>query len=62
MKNTIGTEEERMMSCALLPGLIRSGLWMASVYVIMKCYPWEMLHDYPEDVRKAIEEDPMQIL
>ena len=42
-----------MMSTALLLGLIWSGLWMAYLYVIMKCFPWEMLHDYPEDVRKA---------
>ena len=44
---------EKMMSTALLLGLIWSGLWMAYLYVIMKCFPWEMLHDYPEDVRKA---------
>ena len=42
-----------MMSTALLLGLIWSGLWMAFLYVIMKYFPWEMLHDYPEDVRKA---------
>lgn len=41
------------MSTALLLGLIWSGLWMAFLYVIMKYFPWEMLHDYPEDVRKA---------
>ena len=44
---------EKMMSTALLLGLIWSGLWMAYLYVVMKCFPWEMLHDYPEDVRKA---------
>ena len=44
---------EKMMSTALLLGLIWSGLWMAFLYVIMKYFPWEMLHDYPEDVRKA---------
>jgi len=42
-----------MMSISLLLGLIWSGLWMVFIYVIMKCFPWEMLHDYPEDVRKA---------
>ena len=31
------------MSTALLLGLIWSGLWMAFLYVIMKCFPWEML-------------------
>ena len=41
------------MRTALLLGLIWSGLWMAFLYVIMKCFPWEMLHDYPEDVRRA---------
>ena len=40
---------EKMMSTALLLGLIWSGLWMAYLYVVMKCFPWEMLHDYPED-------------
>lgn len=44
---------EKMMSTALFLGLIWSGLWMAFLYVIMKYFPWEMLHDYPEDVRKA---------
>ena len=44
---------ENLMSTALLLGLIWSGLWMAFLYVIMKCFPWEMLHDYPEDVRRA---------
>ena len=44
---------EKMMSTALLLGLIWSGLWIAYLYVIMKCFPWEMLHDYPEDVRRA---------
>ena len=44
---------EKMMSDALLWGLIWSGLWMAFLYVIMKYFPWEMLHDYPEDVRRA---------
>ena len=41
------------MRTALLLGLIWSGLWMAFLYVIMKYFPWEMLHDYSEDVRKA---------
>ena len=41
------------MGTALSLGLIWSGLWMAYLYVIMKCFPWEMLHDYPEDVRRA---------
>jgi hypothetical protein len=44
---------EKMMSTALLLGLIWSGLWMAFLYMIMKYFPWKMLHDYPEDVRKA---------
>ena len=42
-----------MIGTSLLLGLIWSGLWMVFIYVIMKCFPWEMLHDYPEDVRKA---------
>ena len=46
-------EGERKMSMALLLCLIWSGLWIAYLYVIMKCFPWEMLHDYPEDVRRA---------
>ena len=46
-------EGERKMSMALFLGLIWSGLWIAYLYVIMKCFPWEMLHDYPEDVRRA---------
>ena len=39
-------EGERKMSMTLLLGLIWSGLWIAYLYVIMKCFPWEMLHDY----------------
>ena len=42
-----------MIHTALAEGLLWSGLWMAYLYMIMKFFPWEMLHDYPEDVRKA---------
>ncbi|OUM67564.1 hypothetical protein PIROE2DRAFT_4968 [Piromyces sp. E2] len=38
---------------ALYDGLIWSVLWMVYVYMILKCFPWEMLHDYPEDIQKA---------
>ena len=45
---------DKVMSTALLLGLIWSGLWMAFLYVIMKYFPWEMLHDYPEDEKYSV--------
>ena len=46
-------EQNTMIHTALAEGLLWSGLWMAYLYMIMKFFPWEMLHDYLEDVRKA---------
>lgn len=42
-----------MMAVALIEGLIWSVLWMIFVYVLVTKFPWEMLHDYPEDIQKA---------
>lgn len=41
------------MMQALFAGLVWSALWFAYVYAIMRLAPWEMLHDYPDDVRAA---------
>ncbi|ORX75428.1 hypothetical protein BCR32DRAFT_271910 [Anaeromyces robustus] len=38
---------------ALYEGLIWSALWIGYVYMIIKLFPWTMLHDYPEDIQKA---------
>ena len=37
----------------LWKGLLWSALWMAYVYGIMKFFPWEMLHEYPEEIQRA---------
>lgn len=42
-----------MISVALIEGLIWSVLWMIYVYILVSRFPWEMLHDYPEDIQKA---------
>lgn len=42
-----------MIMTALTEGVIWSVLWIIYVYVIVKCFPWQMLHDYPEDIQKA---------
>ena len=42
-----------MILTALTEGLIWSVLWIIYVYVIVKCFPWQMLHDYPEDIQKV---------
>ena len=42
-----------MIMTAFAEGLIWSVLWILYVYLIMRYFPWMMLHDYPEDVRKA---------
>lgn len=52
-----------MIRSALIEGLIWSVLWIIYVYIIVVRFPWEMLHDYPEDIRKASflpEETPAQ--
>ncbi|MCR5604223.1 MAG: hypothetical protein K6G27_11060 [Lachnospiraceae bacterium] len=41
------------MYMAFVEGLIWSVLWIIYVYVIVTKYPWQMLHDYPEDIQKA---------
>ena len=41
------------MMNALLAGLVWSLMWMLYVFIIMHFFPWEMLHDYPEDIKKA---------
>ena len=42
-----------MYLTAIIEGLAWSALWIIYVYVIVKRYPWDMLHDYPEDVQQA---------
>ena len=42
-----------MIPVALIEGLIWSVLWMIYVYILVSRFPWEMLHDYPEDIQKA---------
>ena len=42
-----------MYITALIEGLAWSVLWIIYVYVIVTKYPWQMMHDYPEDIQKA---------
>ena len=42
-----------MIKVALAEGLIWSVLWIIYVYILVTKFPWEMLHDYPEDIQKA---------
>ena len=42
-----------MLINAFIAGLVWSALWIVYVFLILKRYPWEMLHDYPEDIQKA---------
>lgn len=42
-----------MIVTALIEGLIWSALWMIYVYIIVKCFPWQMMHDYPKDIQEA---------
>ena len=42
-----------MICTALIEGVIWSVLWIIYVYIIVVRFPWEMLHDYPEDIQKA---------
>lgn len=41
-----------MMATALVEGLIWSVMWMVFVYVIIRYFPWEMVHDYPKDIQE----------
>lgn len=42
-----------MIRSALINGMIWSALWIAYVYMLLKCFPWEMVHEYPEDIKKS---------
>ena len=42
-----------MIRTALIEGVAWSLLWIIYVYIIVVRFPWEMLHDYPEDIQKA---------
>jgi len=44
---------KNMIRSALINGMIWSALWIAYVYMLLKCFPWEMVHEYPEDIKKA---------
>ena len=41
-----------MIYDALLKGLIWSVLWILYVYMLLKCFPWEMVHEYPDDIKE----------
>lgn len=40
------------MNC-FLAGFIWSVLWILYIFMILKFFPWELLHDYPEDIQQA---------
>ena len=42
-----------MILAALIGGLVWSLLWIIYVYIIVKHFPWQMLHDYPKDIQQA---------
>lgn len=42
-----------MMIHALAYGLIWSAMWSVYVFLILKFYPFSMLHDYPKDIQAA---------
>ena len=42
-----------MIGIAIIEGLVWSALWIIYVYIIVKCFPWQMLHDYPKDIQEA---------
>lgn len=42
-----------MIMNALICGLIWSVMWSVYVFLILKCYPFSMLHDYPKDIQAA---------
>ena len=42
-----------MLINAFIAGLVWSALWIVYVFLILKRCPWEMLHDYPEEIQKA---------
>lgn len=42
-----------MITKALLEGLVWSVMWIFYVYVLLRWFPWEMVHEYPEDVKQA---------
>jgi len=42
-----------MITKALLEGLVWSVMWIFYVYVLLRWFPWEMIHEYPEDVKQA---------
>ena len=39
---------------ALLEGLVWSALWITLLMPMFFHFPWLLVHDYPEDVRKAV--------
>lgn len=42
-----------MITRALWEGIIWSILWILYVYMLLKFFPWEMVHEYPDDIKKA---------
>ena len=43
-----------MIMNALIYGLIWSVMWSVYVFLILKLYPFSMLHDYPKDIQAAV--------
>ena len=41
-----------MIANALFSGMIWSVLWIAYVYMLLKWFPWEMVHEYPDDIKE----------
>ncbi len=41
-----------MIFNAFINGLIWSLLWILYVYMLLKCFPWEMVHEYPKDIKE----------
>ena len=52
----------KMIANALICGMIWSVLWILYVYMLLKCFPWEMVHEYPEDIReKTTLQEPTEL-
>lgn len=43
-----------LMVTSLIEGLIWSALWIALLMPMFFHFPWLLVHDYPEDIRKAV--------
>ena len=41
-----------MVLNALMKGLLWSVLWIVYVYMLLRWFPWEMVHEYPDDIKE----------